>query len=38
MEIDAIGGLVQTVPHQAIVMIFGFSPGRLQLTMTAGVG
>ena len=31
-------GAEQTVPAQATVMIFGFSPGRAQLTITAGTG
>jgi hypothetical protein len=35
---DTMGGVVQTVPAQAMVMIFGFSSPRAQLTITAGTG
>jgi hypothetical protein len=33
-----MGGSLHTVPAQATVMMLGRSPGRAQLTMTAGAG
>jgi len=38
MAIESMGGSEHVVPAQAMVMIFGFSPGRRQVTMTAGAG
>jgi hypothetical protein len=35
---DTIAGSEHTVPAHATVMIFGFSPALLQLTITAGTG
>ena len=37
-DTDTIAGEEQTVPVHATVIIFGRSPGRWQLTMTAGSG
>ena len=35
---DTCAGSEQMVPAHATVMILGVSPGRAQLTMTAGTG